>query len=54
MKALKWRSYAELAWTEPIVAPPEDYVEETDVLAELIKAHAKIDVKIRQRNTFWI
>lgn len=45
MKAREWRSYSELAWTEPIITPPEDYVEETDSLAELIKAHAKIDVK---------
>ena len=45
METPRWRSYAELAWTEPIITPPEDYVEETDLLAELIKGHSKIAVK---------
>ncbi|MDI6815631.1 MAG: class I SAM-dependent methyltransferase [Actinomycetota bacterium] len=45
METPKWRSYAELAWTEPIITPPENYVEETDLLAELVKGHSKIAVR---------
>lgn len=35
----QWLSYGELAWTEPILAPPEDCVEETEIFVNLIKRH---------------
>ena len=36
----EWLSYGELAWTEQILAPPEDYVEETEIFINLIKRHS--------------
>lgn len=39
---MKWRAYTDLAWTEPIVAPPEEYVEETNLFSKVIKEHSKI------------
>ena len=35
----EWLSYGELAWTEPILARPEDCAEETEILVNLIKQH---------------
>lgn len=44
-KKTKWRSYSELAWTEPIVAPPDEYAEDTELLSRIIKEHSKIEPK---------
>jgi trans-aconitate methyltransferase len=44
-KVAKWRAYSELAWTESIIAPPDDYVEETEPYIKAIKQHSKIKVK---------
>lgn len=41
----EWRAYSDLAWTEPIVAPPEEYAEETELIVNIIKEHSKIEVK---------
>lgn len=41
----KWRAYSELAWTEPIIAPPEEYVKETELFSKVIKEHSKIKPK---------
>lgn len=45
MEKPKWRAYSELAWTEPIIAPPEEYVEETELFSKVIKEHSKIEPK---------
>lgn len=39
------RLYGDLAWTWPIISPPEDYAEESEQLAEVIRKHSKIEVK---------
>jgi len=39
------RMYEDLAWTWPIISPPEDYEEEAGQFIEAIEAHAKIPVK---------
>jgi SAM-dependent methyltransferase len=41
----KWRAYSELAWTESILAPPDEYAEETEQLINVIHKHSKIEVK---------
>jgi len=41
----KWLAYNDLAWTEPIVAPPEEYTEETELFTKVIKEHSKIEAK---------
>ena len=41
----KWLAYNELAWTEPILAPPDEYAEETELLVRAIEEHSKIEVK---------
>ena len=41
----KWLAYDELAWTEPIIAPPDDYAEETEPLINAIKEHSASKVK---------
>ena len=41
----EWRAYGELAWTEPILAPPEEYREETELLVNAIKEYSVIEVK---------
>ncbi len=41
----KWPAYNELAWIETIVAPPEEYAEETEYYCKLIKAHSRIGTK---------
>ncbi len=38
-------SYNELAWTNHIIAPPEDYVEKTGTYCQLISENAVIPVK---------
>lgn len=45
MKATKWLSYSELAWTEPIIAPPQDYAQETELFSKVIKEHSKIEAR---------
>jgi SAM-dependent methyltransferase len=37
--------YGDLAWLWPIISPPEDYVEETELFSKTIKEHSKIEVK---------
>jgi SAM-dependent methyltransferase len=39
------RMYYDLAWTWPIISPPEDYVEEAEIIADRIKNYSKIPVK---------
>ena len=41
----KWLAYDEIAWTEQIIAPPNEYAEETEFLVNAIEEHAKIKVK---------
>ena len=38
------RMYGDLAWTWPIISPPEDYVEEGELLSELLRRRAKTTV----------
>jgi SAM-dependent methyltransferase len=46
MEKPKCRAYNELAWTEAIIAPPEEYVDETELFSKVIKEHSKIEPKI--------
>lgn len=39
------RLYRDLAWLWPIISPPEDYVEESDRFAALIREHSRVPVK---------
>lgn len=41
----KCLAYHDLAWTEPILAPPDEYADETELLVNAIKEHSKIEVK---------
>ena len=41
----KWLTYSELAWTEHIIAPPDDYAGETEPLITAIKEHSVNEVK---------
>ncbi len=36
------RMYNDLAWTWPIISPPEDYVEESEIFSDIIKRHSRI------------
>jgi len=45
MEKPEWRAYNELAWTELIIAPPEEYVEETEIFSRVIKENSKIKPK---------
>jgi ubiquinone/menaquinone biosynthesis C-methylase UbiE len=45
MVANKWHTYSDLAWTEPIVAPPEEYVKETELFIKEIKGRSKTEVR---------
>lgn len=45
MQTTKWLSYNELAWTEPIIAPPGDYADESRYYARVIRAHAGVEVR---------
>ena len=40
----KWFTYSELAWTEHILAPPNEYDEETEPLINAIKEHSVNEV----------
>jgi SAM-dependent methyltransferase len=44
-KRTKWCSYSKLAWTELILASPEEYSEETEQYISIIKEHSKIEVR---------
>lgn len=39
------RLYDDLAWMWPIISPPEDYVEETELFSKTIKGHSRIEAK---------
>ena len=41
----KWCAYTDLAWTEHIIAPPDEYAEETELLISAIKEHSINEVK---------
>lgn len=45
MKKTNWRPYRDLAWTEHIVGPPEEYAEETELFSKIIKENSKIDAR---------
>ena len=40
MQASQWLSYGDLAWTEPVLAPPGDYADENEAYVNIIKEHA--------------
>ncbi len=44
MKIKKWRAYDELAWVEPIIAPPEEYQEESRLYCDAIIENSSIEV----------
>ena len=44
-RRIKWLAYNDLAWTEPILAPPDKYAEETEPLINAIKEHSAKEVK---------
>ncbi len=37
--------YGDLAWLWPIISPPEDYAEETELFSRVIREHSRIEVK---------
>ncbi len=39
-----WRAYTDLAWTEPIITAPEDYVEEAEIFVRAIKESSRVRV----------
>jgi len=39
------RLYRDLAWTWPIISPPDHYVEESEYFSRVIKENARIEVK---------
>lgn len=41
----KWRAYGNLAWTEPIIAPPDHYAEETELYINAIREQAAIEIR---------
>ena len=41
---IEWLAYNELAWTEHILAPPNEYDEETEPLINAIKEHSVNEV----------
>jgi len=45
MGKTRWRAYGDLAWTETILAPPDEYAEETKLLVNTIKEHSVNEVK---------
>jgi len=40
-----WIGYNDLAWVEPVIAPPEQFVEETEQYCALIKKHSRFEPK---------
>lgn len=45
MENKHWKSYNELAWTEPIISPPESYSEEVELYCRVIRENAGLPVK---------
>jgi SAM-dependent methyltransferase len=45
MEKTNWRLYRDLAWTEHIIGPPEEYVEETELFSKVIKENSKIETR---------
>lgn len=45
MKPNTWLAYNDLAWTEPILAPPDKFREESELLCRIIHEHVKIEGK---------
>jgi SAM-dependent methyltransferase len=45
MEAGNWLSYNDLAWTEPIISPPENYSEEVEMYCRVIRENAGLPVK---------
>ena len=45
MKETKWRAYSDLAWTESIIAPPDEYAEETELFERVIKENSRIKAR---------
>ena len=41
----KWHAYSDLAWTEHIIAPQDEYTEEIELLVNAIKEHSVNEVK---------
>jgi ubiquinone/menaquinone biosynthesis C-methylase UbiE len=41
----KNRLYDDLAWTFPIITPLEHYIEETELFCNIIRKHAKIEIR---------
>ena len=41
----KWRAYSDLAWTEPILAPLDEYAKETGLIINVIREHSASEVK---------
>ncbi|MFC2032891.1 class I SAM-dependent DNA methyltransferase [Chloroflexota bacterium] len=41
----KWLAYSDLAWTDHIIAPPDEYAKETESLINAIKEHSVNEVK---------
>ena len=39
-----WKAYGELAWLEPVIAPPQDFVEESTVFCRAIRENAQFEV----------
>jgi len=45
MKRNKWRAYYDLAWTESIITSPDDYAEQTELFAKVIKENSRIEAR---------
>lgn len=45
MKKTKWLAYSDLAWTESIIASPDEYAEETELFGKIIKNNSRIEVR---------
>lgn len=45
MKKNNWRAYYDLAWTESIITSPDDYREQTELFAKVIKENSRIEAK---------
>lgn len=41
----QWRLYGDLAWTWPIISPPQHYIEETEEFCRVIREHSQIEVR---------
>jgi len=45
METGNWPGYNELAWIEPIIAPPEDFAADTEDKCRLIRQHPGSSLK---------